>query len=318
MSDKEEEQNPCGGCHKETNDTLSIKCFFCQLWFHRKCTGLDEDCWKAYKKLSDKGHKEAFKCVCCTSAWTGISDKIVANRKDIDKLQKKTKDQDKRLEKQQKVLDNHDERLEDQEKAIADLQEDLQNNTVHEQGNFADTVAAASRAAVAELREIEARKNNVVFLRLSELDIAIKDPAQRKAHDESKLEEILGVINCEDAKDDIKKMFRAGKIRENNEKPRPLIIHLNSNKQREAILSNAKLLANSAFKKVSIQPDLTKAQQQEDNRLYDKAKKKNDEMDEEEAKNWTWRPWGVPGSKTLRKLELAKMNKEVDPSKKKD
>ena len=128
----------------------------------------------------------------------------------------------------------------------------------------------------------------------------------------------MDVINCPEAKDDIKRMFRAGKIRESSNKPRPIIVSFNSIAQREQILSNAKLLADSEHKHVSIQPDLTKGQQNEENRLYDEAKKKNNEMDDDDAKNWIWRPWGVPGSKTLRKMEHQSQPNSKHEHKKKD
>ena len=79
--------------------------------------------------------------------------------------------------------------------------------------------------------------------------------------------------------------YRAGKPREEGEKPRPLIVRLSDDETREKILSKASRLARSQrFGKVFVWKDLTKQQREEDQKT-EKALKEEAAKKTEQAKN---------------------------------
>ena len=63
---------------------------------------------------------------------------------------------------------------------------------------------------------------------------------------------------------------------------------LNLRTDRQLILVNTRLLANSKFAMISIIPDLTMKQQKCEENLREKADKRNWEMEKEESTNWEW------------------------------
>ena len=68
-------------------------------------------------------------------------------------------------------------------------------------------------------------------------------------------------------KGEMEKQYRAGRWIADSERPRPLVVKLADNKDRELIYKNARKLARSdQWKKVFIAPDMTKKQRAEDKR----------------------------------------------------
>ena len=82
---------------------------------------------------------------------------------------------------------------------------------------------------------------------------------------------------------------------------------------KNTILSNAKKLANTNMKHISIQPDLTPRQRQHDKDLWREAEELNEQMEKEEAKNWEFKPWGPPGMRKVRKLRRQKRLRSESP-----
>ena len=57
------------------------------------------------------------------------------------------------------------------------------------------------------------------------------------------------------------------------------------------MLNNTCKLAKTEYKDISIAPDLTKKQREEDNKLGKEAEKKNEELEGEEEENWEFKQW---------------------------
>ena len=70
---------------------------------------------------------------------------------------------------------------------------------------------------------------------------------------------------------------------------------------RNIILENAKKLPGKEYKNISIAPDLTKKQREDNNKLRQEVQKKNDELEGEEAENYTYRLVGQRGQRRILK-----------------
>ena len=174
------------------------------------------------------------------------------------------------------------------------------------------TVVAASEVkvtVVSELQEQENRKTNIVVYNLQESEA--EEGNDRKKHDLSEMASILQQIKLPmTVKDDIASIRRLGKVPPVESvadaapegaaaiaiprKPRPLLISFKSPSTRKDILTNARKLSNSPLAHVSICPDLTKAQQQEDRKLRDDVKKLNTENPADDKGVFYGKSWAPP------------------------
>lgn len=108
------------------------------------------------------------------------------------------------------------------------------------------------------------------------------------------------------AEDDIKYSVRLGDLNDRRveEEPRPLKISFRKLALREEIFNNARNLQKTQFKEVSIVPDLTKQQRDEDKDLRAEADRLNSELSETEALNWQYRCIGRRGERVISKMRV--------------
>ena len=169
----------------------------------------------------------------------------------------------------------------------------------------ATAAEAATKAAALEIAKVELRRNNIVIYRLEEPPKNVTDSQERKDKDMTTINDVMSVIDCSEVTTGVVSSFRAGKpSNADNPLPRPLIIALESNQLKLKVLNNARKLADSQYKHISIQPDLTANQRQRERDLWDEAELLNAELTPEDAKNYEWKPWGRPGAKKLRKMKI--------------
>ena len=136
---------------------------------------------------------------------------------------------------------------------------------------------------------------------------------------------ILTTIDFTEAvKDDIFEIRRLGKrqvLSEQNEpvaptsesstsgaKQRPLLLSFKSPHSRKDILASAKKLSKSAFKHISICPDLTKNQQEEDKQMRTEVLQLNAENPTDEKGAFLWKVVGVQGQPNRRKVKIYQQN----------
>jgi ATP-dependent helicase YprA (DUF1998 family) len=182
-------------------------------------------------------------------------------------------------------------------------------------------VAELRDEQVVEEAEREARRNNLVFYKLDEPDESIKSGLERKEKDKTEIMKVMEDIGIMmDMEKDVKFWYRAGGMKEGDDKIRPLIIGFHDDKTKKDILDNARKLNKSTnFKHISIAHDLTKTQRDNDNELRKTVTKRNGELSEEEASNYEWRLLGPKGQRKLVKVkkqkegEFRKRNRSPDP-----
>jgi hypothetical protein len=90
------------------------------------------------------------------------------------------------------------------------------------------------------------------------------------------------------------------RIGEKGEGPRPLIAGFYTETDRSKVLRYGKYLSETEFKDVTVGPDLTKVQREEERDLKEEAERKNEELTEDDrSKNLQWIVVGPKGEKRL-------------------
>ena len=86
-----------------------------------------------------------------------------------------------------------------------------------------------------ELAERESRKSNIIIYGLKES--TSNQAEERKGHDKTEVDKVIGVLKVDSKEDDIKVMYRTGereKVKDNSE-PRPLVIGFRNNEIQTSI-----------------------------------------------------------------------------------
>ena len=124
-----------------------------------------------------------------------------------------------------------------------------------------------------EMKEREERGENIVVYGVEEAKE--EDPEERKRKDNEKMKELAEVIGVE-VKGGMEVKFRAGKKKEGEERPRPMIVKVEDEETRQKLLSNARRLArNDDWRRVFVSPDMT-YQQREEARNEEKKERKSE------------------------------------------
>ena len=139
--------------------------------------------------------------------------------------------------------------------------------------------------SIEELKEIEERKNNLIIFNVKETPS--NDEEQSLTADLANVKEILTFSNPDLANTQIKRLetsdiTRMGLYKTEAEKPRPIIVTLQSQKTKFQILKNSHKMKNcTSHTKIGFRMDLTKKQQLEDKALriaLEERKKTEDVM----------------------------------------
>jgi hypothetical protein len=196
--------------------------------------------------------------------------------------------------------------VQDVTEKVAKVADEIRGVTKARQQDKTDIIGEATKRMSAELRERESKKDNLVIHGLFEPDPELRGVDRKNADLESLrflFEDMGAPVDTSEA---IKFSFRPGQMTEAvHEKPRPLCIGLHSSEAREKILQKARHLAKSRdFYNVSIIPDLTVQQRNEDRDLMKEAEMKNSDMPEEEKGNWVYRCIGMKGKRTIARMKV--------------
>lgn len=130
-----------------------------------------------------------------------------------------------------------------------------------------------------EEQEQKLKKNNLVIYRLNESKC--QDVVDREKDDKQMCEKIMkDELKVEDV--NIVQVIRLGKVRQEDNAPRPLLVKMRDAREKYAVLKVAKNLkrANSeSMRRTIIAPDLTKKQREQEKMLRMQLKEKMDNGD---------------------------------------
>jgi hypothetical protein len=135
-----------------------------------------------------------------------------------------------------------------------------------------------------ELREREAKRLNVIMHGVQECDKRSANGEKGMEWDRKEIREIFNVLELSLSIEDIKFCRRVG---ENSEAPRALIVGFYTEYAKSVLLRYTRYLAETDYRDVSITPDLTRRQRQEELKMKDEADRRNEEelTEDDLAKN---------------------------------
>ena len=261
------------------------------------CSDLDQHVLKYFETQLEQTGSHSWSCAGCNHAYTALN-------KRVRQFEIKQKELEDALLANQRQTSSNTERLDAVEKDINEVKQASRKDRE-------DVVKKATTKWSREMMERDSRKGNIVVYGLNEPPVSIKAGHERQARDKTITADLFDALRVEVQEEDVKYAVRVGKLTEAAAtKPRPLKIGFRNQDVREQIFKNAKNLPSTPFHSVSIVPDLTDQQREDDKEIFEEAKKMNDEMSEEDAENFIYRCIGRRGERTI--VKMRKTNKDKD------
>lgn len=279
---------------KENEKAGSVRCSQCDRWCHVGCTNLVPEALKNIWDTYDATGHHWWACEGCTKAYMSLTKRMMAYERDMAELRKEVADTTAMATAANSKVDEVVKEVEEVKKSRKD--------------DMAATIDEATKRMSAELRERESRKDNIVVYGLNEppFDVKGKD---RKEIDTVSIQDLLDDMKVEaSAKSDVKFSYRIGELMNNvHEKPRPLCVGFRSQTVKDNVFKAATNLSKSKdFYRVSIVPDLTVQQREEDKELMKECDRKNANLSEEDQGNWIFRCVGMKGTRTIARMRVHK------------
>jgi hypothetical protein len=230
---------------KFEKDDQRMLCLLCGRPFHTQCTGLSAT---LIKELNKTGSQVKWNCLPCNENALGLVDAVrnLTTRQDASDTK----------------VDEIASKVGTLENRISELEKGSQTSNGGSGGGdtqVAPTKAALVTEAVAEMRDIEFRKSNIMLYGVDES--VSEDSGQRKLHDSAEIERILVALKIDESIDvSIRAFFRVGRKTDGLQgNPRPIKVVFTSAEAKRAAINNRKNLMKD-FSQVYVRPDLTPAQ----------------------------------------------------------
>ena len=278
---------PCGYCSTTTTSTFSLECRICKWWHHKDCCkDMTPDFFKMLEDYKKKSGQLLWLCDKCSVTSKKLEDQINILSQRVDKVEEMAEQANKTAERGICESTKANSRIDALEKQTA------------------TSSTCLKTSVVAELTAIDDRKKNLVVSNLPESPSNLKD--DRLAHDNDQLIALLTAIrlNPDDLLPGIKTFRRLGHLTDIIT-CRPLLIVFTCREAREEVMANARFLAQSDLKDVSLRPDLTKEQQTVDKALRKQAYDLNQlNPIDDSNKPFLWKLRGEPGLPNRRLVKI--------------
>lgn len=158
-------------------------------------------------------------------------------------------------------------------------------------------VLGETKKMAEEEKDKESRTNNIIIYRVVE---SSGTREERQAHDKAFCIELFSNLDVKIKEDDLKSVFRVGKIVHDSNNRRPMLIQFRDRVLKNMIMESLSKLrqADDKFRNVSITHDMTQNERIECKNLVEEAKKK--QIDEQGE--FLWRVRGSPGQLKIVRL----------------
>ena len=289
-------QPKCVECKKgvkHTDKSGSVKCSQCDRWWHGlTCTTLNAEALKCLWDTYDAAGHHWWACEGCTQAYMTLTKRMNQWERDMANLKV--------------TVVSNTELAKEANAKVDKVSKDVDEVVKSRKQDKADAVNEATKRMSAELLERGGKKNNAILYGLDEPPLSVKG-VDRKNSDLALIKDMFKEMEVKpDTNKDIKFSFRLGELSDKVvEEPRPLCIGLQTTESRDHIFQKAKNLGKSQnFFAVSIVPDLTRMQREEDKGLMKEAERLNTEMTAEDKKNWNYRCIGKKGERQVVRMRV--------------
>lgn len=290
----------CVDCGKEVLDShQGVKCDACGFWHHADCEKVSDE---VFDFLHSHGSEESVMWYCrkCTVVCKGfmklMNDILESQLRMEERLEEvfgsmgkkitETEDamgrkmselvekleMDKRSEEGDVPKDEPQQRIEAKVDALLETVSASKTDSHYVHDCVEDAILVKIAEEQEEAEEIRKRKSNVVIFGVPES--AESDYEKRRADDEDQLQTVLHLIKCDTTT--VNKIVRMGKRPEQRDaKPRPMLVTMASEKQKDQVLARSKNLKRSGqegMDKVYIFQDLTPRQREKRKKLVQELK----------------------------------------------
>ncbi len=273
-------QNQCLSCQKNcTRAQYSVKCTLCELWCHKGCSGLSDE---AFKGLDTQAKETGMAFWACRSCLN-FAKKVNNQFKKVDERAEKT---EKKVEENRKGLEETTQLAKETAGEVQALKQRMDS--------MVDRMEVAMDF---ELREREVRRLNVVIHGLEEVGPGVTGNRERMEEDKRRCEVLFKALG---SRTNANSMRFCRRIGEKGPTPRPVVVGLCQEGEKNFLLSKARNLLNTNFREVTIVPDLTKRQRAGETKLKEEAEKRNQQLTrQDQDNNMKWLVVGRRGEKRL-------------------
>jgi hypothetical protein len=270
---------PCLRCKKNVGRN-SVRCNTCQLWVHVECGGISKEVFNILANPTKYGVGINWNCDSCQASAARLDARINA-------LEGRFTEVEGRVIRSEAVVMEANRRVENVEARQSKLEQTVEQERER-----------ARRERAEEMRERDIRKRNVIMHRVGEAGADVRTIEERKAWDLRSCDNIFSALRMDFTCENAVKFCR--RVGERGDGPRPLIVGLKREWQKEDLLEKARDLRNTAFSDVVIIPDLTKEQRKEEAEMVGEVEKRNSELSQEDkAKNLEWAVIGARGERRM-------------------
>ena len=290
----------CVDCGKEVLDShQGVKCDACGFWHHANCEKVSDE---VFDFLQSHGSVESVMWYCrkCTVVCKGFMklmndilesqlrmeerlDEVISGveKKMVetgDVMERKMSELVGKWETDKRSQDDDGSKQEPQQRIEAKVDALLETVSANKtdshyvQDCVEDAILVKMAEEHEEAEEIRKRKSNVVIFGVPESSET--DFEKRRTDDEDQLQTVLHLIKCDNTT--VNKIVRMGRRPEQGDaKPRPMLVTMASEKQKDQVLAKSKNLKRSGHEgmdKVFIFQDLTPRQREKRKRLVQELK----------------------------------------------
>lgn len=208
-----------------------------------------------------------------------ITDKIHEHTKQLDD---KYEERISKLEKEMKECKNSQPQASDPPTTQSNLEKMIKDVKTTEI-NLESKIKTELKVYMDNHQDKDSRKNNIIILRLEEQSGA--DVKEKIEKDRNELKKLLEITNPELKAEmeeilNKKRTFRLGRNYKEGDKPRPIKIELPDEDMKRDIFEGCKYLKNSVYEHVSVQNDLTIAEQKQNYKLRQELRERKSKGEE--------------------------------------
>jgi hypothetical protein len=214
------------------------------------------------------------------------------------RIEKALKNNEEKITRVEETVRGHEKNISDMDKRISKVEEVISLRDI----NLEELKKSLKAEILEEMRERECRKVSVVLHRVGECPDEKAPGLKRIEWDKQSCENIFRALELDLTKESVKFCRRVGERRET---PRPLIVGFKCEAARNQLLESARRLESTVFEDVSVAPDLTRNQREEEENMKKEMEKRNGNLSQEDKqKNLTWAVVGAKGEKRLVKTTV--------------
>jgi hypothetical protein len=267
----------CLGCSKKfSKSDTSVQCTVCGLWIHKICANMSDEVFDLLEKQKKENGITYWACRPCTTFAQGMNHRLKQIAEELEEVKQSTS--------------TNKEAIKQLEKKVEEVAEMAKKSD----GISKEEMEARLKEEREEARERKDREANVIIHGLDECEEQGLSGSERMELDTQSSIELFAEAGIRVANHEIKFCRRVGP---RAERARPLIVGLYNPVTRSRVLK-ADYTGCSA--EVSVGPDLTRKQQEEEAEIWkEKDKRNQNRTADEKAKNLVWRLVGPKGDRRL-------------------